>query len=159
MPHARIKEEKQMGKMKTLGEDLKEKLEAYANAQGALNAGMQSMVVQGSGYSGQGLINSTQQSNALQNMFGASQAQTGSSHIRKGTSSVDDPNKREAYAMPLSRLADMWRARFGDTWIDVSELDEEFWMDASSRLHRNKLMEELEFRNSNTPWARLKEGV
>lgn len=73
--------------------------------------------------------------------------------------SVDNPNQRAAYAMPLSRLADMWRAKFGDTWIDVSELDEEFWMDASSRLHRNKLMEELEFRNSNTPWARLKEGV
>lgn len=72
---------------------------------------------------------------------------------------ADNPNQRAAYAMPLSRLADMWRAKFGDTWIDVSELDEEFWMDASSRLHRNKLMEELEFRNSNTPWARLKEGV
>lgn len=148
-----------MGKMKTLGEDLKEKLEAYANAQGAQNAGMQSMVVQGSGYSGQRLMNSTQQSNALQNMFGASQAQTGTSHIRKGPPVVDNPNKREAYAMPLSTLANMWRAKFGDTWIDVSELDEEFWMDASARLHRNKLMEEIEFRESNTPWARLKEDA
>lgn len=75
------------------------------------------------------------------------------------TQGVDNPNQRPAYAMPLSRLADMWKAKFGDTWIDVSELDEEFWLDASARLHRNKLMEELEFRNSNTPWARLKEGV
>lgn len=72
---------------------------------------------------------------------------------------ADDPNKREAYAIPLSRLVDMWRIKFEDTWIDVSELEEEFWMDASSRLHRNNLMEEIEFRESNTPWARLKEDA
>lgn len=72
---------------------------------------------------------------------------------------VDDPNKREAYAIPLSTLVNMWRVKFGDLWIDVSELDEPFWMDASSRLHRNNLMEEVEFRHSNTPWARLKESA
>lgn len=70
---------------------------------------------------------------------------------------TDNPNQRAAYAMPLSRLADMWRAKFGDTWIDVSELDEEFWMDASARLHRNKMMEECDM--NNDPWARLREGV
>jgi hypothetical protein len=72
---------------------------------------------------------------------------------------VDDPNKREAYSIPLSTLVNAWRVKFGDLWIDVSELDEEFWLDASSRLHRNKLMEEVEFRESNTPWARLKEDA
>ena len=72
---------------------------------------------------------------------------------------VDDPNKREAYVIPLSTLVNLWRAKFGDLWIDVSELDDEFWMDASSRLHRNKLMEEIEFRESNTPWARLREDA
>jgi hypothetical protein len=72
---------------------------------------------------------------------------------------MDNPNQREAYVIPLSRLADMWRAKFNDKWIDVSELEDEFWMDASSRLHRNNLMEEIEFRESNTPWARLKEGA
>lgn len=133
-----------MGKMKTLGEDLKEKLDwiyeqEYKKLQKQIFAG----VVQGGAYAGQGMY------------YG----QAVTPHIKKASSSVDDPNKREAYAIPLSRLVAMWRARFGDTWIDVSELDEEFWMDASSRLHRNKLMEELEFRNNNTPWARLKEGV
>jgi hypothetical protein len=72
---------------------------------------------------------------------------------------VDNPNTREAYVIPLSRLADMWRAKFGDLWVDVSELEEEFWWDASARLHRNNLMEEIEFRESNTPWARLKEDA
>jgi hypothetical protein len=72
---------------------------------------------------------------------------------------MDNPNQREAYVIPLSRLADMWRAKFNDKWIDVSELEDEFWMDASSRLHRNNLMEEIEFRESNTPWARLKEDA
>lgn len=129
-----------MGKMKTLGEDLKEKLEAYANAQGSRNAGMQNMVLQGGGYSGQGLVK--QRSTTISNMRG-----------------VDDPNQREAYAIPLSRLVDMWRVKFGDLWVDVSEIDDEFWSDASGRLHRNKLMEEVEFHASNTPWARLKEDA
>lgn len=130
-----------MGRMKDLGQQLTEKLEAYANAaQGSRNAGMQNMVVQGSMYGGQGLVK--QRSTTVSNMRG-----------------VDDPNKREAYAIPLSRLVDMWRIKFEDKWVDVSELDEEFWSDASSRLHRNNLMEEIEFRESNTPWARLKEDA
>ena len=129
-----------MGRMKDLGQQLTEKLEAYANAQGSRNAGMQNMVLQGGGYSGQGLVK--QRSTTISNMRG-----------------VDDPNKREAYAIPLSRLVDMWRIKFEDKWVDVSELDEEFWSDASGRLHRNKLMEEVEFHASNTPWARLKEDA
>ena len=116
-----------MGKMKTLGEDLKEKLEAYANAQ------------QMHMYGGQG---NNQRSTTISNMRG-----------------VDDPNQREAYAIPLSRLVDMWRVKFGDLWVDVSEIDDQFWADASGRLHRNKLMEEVEFHASNTPWARLKEDA
>lgn len=72
---------------------------------------------------------------------------------------ADNPNKREAFAIPLSTLVNAWRAKFGDVWVDVSELEDEFWLDASSRLHRNKLMEEIEFRESNTPWARLKEDA
>ena len=133
-----------MGRMKDLGQQLTEKLEAYANLQGARNAGMQNMVVQGSGYSGQELYG---------------QAIAGASKMRKAPPVVDDPNKREAYVIPLSTLVNLWRAKFGDLWIDVSELDDEFWSDASARLHRNKLMEEIEFRESNTPWARLKEGA
>lgn len=133
-----------MGRMKDLGQQLTEKLEAYANAQGSRNAGMQTTIVQGGGYSGQGLYG---------------QAIAGASKMRKAPPVVDNPNQREAYVIPLSTLANMWRAKYGDLWVDVSELDDEFWSDASSRLHRNKLMEEIEFRESNTPWARLKEGA
>lgn len=156
-----------MGRMKDLGQQLTEKLEAYANLQEARNS-VQNMVVQGGGYSGQGLMSSVQasqmsqaaqQSNALRNMYSQMQAQASSSHIRKGPPTVDNPNQREAYVVPLSTLANMWRAKYGDLWVDVSEIDEEFWMDASARLHRNKLMEEIEFRESNTPWARLREDA
>jgi hypothetical protein len=147
-----------MGRMKDLGQQLTEKLEAYANLQEARNS-VQNMVVQGGGYSGQGLMSSAQQSNALKNIYAQMQAQAGASKMRKAPPVVDNPNQREAYVVPLSTLVNMWRAKYGDLWVDVSEIDEEFWMDASARLHRNKLMEEIEFRESNTPWARLKEGA
>jgi len=154
-----------MGKMKALGQQLTEKLEAYANAQESRNAGMQHMIVQGGGYSGQGLINGVQasqmshaaQANALKNMY--AQAIAGGSNIKNKWPAVDNPNTREAYVVPLSTLANMWRAKYGDLWVDVSEIDDEFWADASARLHRNKLMEEIEFRESNTPWARLREDA
>jgi len=93
-----------------------------------------------------------QNASAMQSMYNRA-------HMRKGLPVVDDPNKREAYVIPLSTLVNLWRAKFGDLWVDVSEIDDEFWMDASSRLHRNKLMEEIEFRESNTPWARLREDA
>ena len=132
-----------MGKMKDLGQQLTEKLAQYANAQQAQN-----MVLQGGMYSGQGLMNSAQASQYGQALLSA--------HMRKV---VDNPNTREAYIVPLSTLVNLWRAKYGDLWVDVSEIDDEFWMDASSRLHRNKLMEEIEFRESNTPWARLREDA
>ena len=156
-----------MGRMKDLGQQLTEKLEAYANLQGARNS-VQNMIVQGGGYSGQGLMSSVQaaqaaqaaqQSNALKNMYSQMQSQAGAAQTRKGPPVVDNPNTREAYVIPLSTLANMWRAKYGDLWVDVSEIDDEFWADASARLHRNKLMEEIEFRESNTPWARLREDA
>jgi hypothetical protein len=119
VPNAKIKQEKQMGKMKTLGQQLTEDLEDL------------------SVYAGEAL--------RPKKPYTAMK--------------IDDPNTREAYAIPLSTLVNAWRVKFGDLWVDVSEIDEEFWSDASSRLHRNKLMEEVEFRESNTPWARLKEDA
>jgi hypothetical protein len=147
-----------MGKMKDLGQQLTEQLAQYANAQQAQHARnvvLQNMVVPGGMYSGQGLMNSAQaaqQASVMQSMYGRA-------HMRKGPPVVDNPNKREAYVIPLSTLVNLWRAKFGDLWVDVSEIADEFWMDASSRLHRNKLMEEIEFRESNTPWARLREDA
>ena len=123
-----------MGKMKTLGEELREKLDTIYDEE--YNK-YKTMIVQGGAYAGQGL------------------RPTKPYPMMK----ADNPNKREAYVIPLSTLVNMWRAKYGDLWVDVSEIDEEFWMDASSRLHRNKLMEEIEFRESNTPWARLKEDA
>jgi hypothetical protein len=68
-----------------------------------------------------------------------------------------NPNDCEAYVMPLSSLVNLWRAKYGDKWVDVSEIDDEFWSDASARLHRNNKMEETDI--DHAPWARLREGV
>ena len=70
-----------------------------------------------------------------------------------------NPNKDPVYSIPLSELVNLWRARYGDTWVDVSELEEDFWVDASARLHQNKMMEELNHRSDTTPWSRLKEDA
>ena len=138
MSNARIKKEKQMGKIKSLGQSLTEHLEAvYAGESKKIQQQIMAGVIQGGTYAG-----------------GVLQPQASRKNIK-----VDNPNNREAYVIPLSRLVNLWRAKFGDVWVDVSELEDEFWLDASSRLHRNKLMEEIEFRESNTPWARLREDV
>lgn len=78
-------------------------------------------------------------------------------HIK--TMTMFNPNKDPVYSIPLSELVNLWRARFGDTWVDVSELEEDFWCDASARLHSNKMMEEINHHTDTTPWSRLKEGV
>ena len=75
------------------------------------------------------------------------------------TMTVFNPNNHPVYSIPLSELVNLWRAKFGDTWIDVSELEEDFWSDASARLHTNKKMEELNHHSDNSPWARLKEDA
>ena len=127
-----------MGKIKDLGQQLTEKLDwIYELESKKLQQQIHAGVIQGGAYAGQGL-RPTKPYTAMK---------------------VDDPNKREAYVIPLSTLVNLWRAKFGDLWVDVSEIDDEFWSDASSRLHRNKLMEEIEFRESNTPWARLREDA
>jgi hypothetical protein len=70
-----------------------------------------------------------------------------------------NPNKDPVYSIPLSELVNLWRARFGDMWVDVSELEDDFWCDASARLHTNKMMEELNHHSDTTPWSRLKEDA
>jgi len=68
-----------------------------------------------------------------------------------------NPNTHEAWSIPLSQLVNLWQAKYGDKWIDVSDLDDDFWPEASARLHRNNKLEECD--NDNTPWARLKEDA
>jgi hypothetical protein len=75
------------------------------------------------------------------------------------TMTAFNPNKDPVYSIPLSELVNLWRARFGDTWVDVSELEDDFWCDASARLHTNKKMEELNHHSDTTPWSRLKEDA
>jgi len=75
------------------------------------------------------------------------------------TMTTFNPNKDPVYSIPLSALVNLWRARYGDTWVDVSELEEDFWSDASARLHTNKMMEELNHHTDTTPWSRLKEDA
>ena len=84
-------------------------------------------------------------------------------HVTKKKSAVTmtlfNPNNDPVYSIPLSELVNLWRARYGDTWVDVSEIEEDFWSDASARLHTNKKMEELNHHSDNSPWARLKEDA
>ena len=69
-----------------------------------------------------------------------------------------DPNVEPSWKIPLSELITLWRAKFGDVWVDVSDLEEVFWYRASMRLSQNELFEEGDTRDS-TPWVRLKEYV
>ena len=78
-------------------------------------------------------------------------------HINTMTSF--NPNKDPVYSIPLSELVNLWRVRYGDTWVDVSEIEEEFWEAASSRLHQNHMMEIINHHSDTTPWSRLKEGA
>lgn len=80
----------------------------------------------------------------------------GQQHV---TMTMFNPNNEPVYTIPLSELVNLWRARFGDIWVDVSELEEDFWSDASARLHTNKMMEELNHHTDTTPWSRLKEDA
>jgi hypothetical protein len=75
------------------------------------------------------------------------------------TMTLFNPNKDPVYAIPLSELVNLWRARYGDTWVDVSEIEDEFWSAASMRLHQNKMMEEINHHSDTTPWSRLKEDA
>ncbi len=68
-----------------------------------------------------------------------------------------NPNEHEAWSIPLSQLVNLWQAKYGDKWVDVSDLDDDFWSEASGRLHRNNKMELCD--HGNTPWARLKEDA
>ena len=80
----------------------------------------------------------------------------GQQHV---TMTMFNPNNDPVYSIPLSELVNLWRAKYGDTWIDVSEIEDDFWSDASARLHSNKKMEELNHHSDNSPWARLKEDA
>lgn len=59
---------------------------------------------------------------------------------------IKDPNKIASMVMPLSALVDIWRVKFGDTWLPSGEPppateDYELWKMAAVRLHANSKFE------------------
>ena len=64
-----------------------------------------------------------------------------------------NPNESEPYMMPLSNLIALWRAKYGDKWIETHKIDEDFWRTAFNRLYANSLFEQCE------DYARLKESA
>ena len=64
-----------------------------------------------------------------------------------------DPNKHEAFTMPLSALVNLWQARYNDAWVDRLQIDDEFYRHAHDRLRR---AEKFEVFND---WVRMREDV
>jgi len=94
--------------------------------------------------------------NHLAQAMGATK-QAVTTHIYQNQKTGFNPNTHEAWSIPLSQLVNLWQAKYGDTWIDVSDLDDAFWPEASARLHMNNKMEAYD--RDSTPWARLKEDA
>jgi hypothetical protein len=95
--------------------------------------------------------------NHLAQAMGATKHAITAQHVFQNQPTGFNPNTHEAWSIPLSQLVNLWQVKFGDTWIDVSDLDDEFWPEASARLHMNNKMEACD--NDSTPWARLKEDA
>jgi hypothetical protein len=62
-----------------------------------------------------------------------------------------NPNGNAAYTMSMSNLSTLWRAKYGDEWVEV--FDEDFWRDARARMSKAGMFEEAH------GWFRLKEDV
>jgi len=68
-----------------------------------------------------------------------------------------DPNKSEAFQIPLSQAITLWKLKFGDTWFDAHQLrpdvGKDFYADVFDRIKKMGLFE------STDGWYRLKEDV
>ena len=71
----------------------------------------------------------------------------------KQAKSSFDPNKVEAYQVPLSQLITLWQAKFNDTWVDMGLEHEAFWRAAYRRLENLDKFERAE------GWVRLREDA
>ncbi len=67
--------------------------------------------------------------------------------------STFDPNKSEAFQVPLSQLVTLWQAKFNDTWVDMGVEHEDFWRHAHRRLNNADKFESVE------GWVRLLEDA
>ncbi len=89
------------------------------------------------------------QQQLAQSMMNAKQATLMGAYAKQ--SKPFNPNNSPAYTMPMSNLVTLWRAKFGDEWVELFE--EEFWQDARVRMTRAGMFEEAQ------GWFRLKEDV
>ena len=67
--------------------------------------------------------------------------------------STFDPNKIEAFQVPMSQLVTLWQAKFNDTWVDMGIEHEDFWRQAHRRLQNADKFEHVE------GWVRLVEDA
>lgn len=65
-----------------------------------------------------------------------------------------NPNELEAYQIPLSQLVTLWRAKYGDEWVNGNDEHKyDFYSHACTRLSASGLFETVH------GWCRLKEDV
>lgn len=68
-----------------------------------------------------------------------------------------DPNKSEAFQIPLSQALTLWKMKFGDTWYDAHQVrpdpGKDFYADVFDRIKKVGLFE------STDGWYRLKEDA
>lgn len=66
-----------------------------------------------------------------------------------------DPNKSEAFQIPLSQAVTMWQVKHGDSWYDgqTPRPAEDFYSDVFDRIKKAGLFESID------GWYRLKENV
>jgi hypothetical protein len=68
-----------------------------------------------------------------------------------------NPNKSEAFQIPLSQAITLWKLKFGDTWFDAHGPNalpgKDFYTDVFDRIKKMGLFE------STDGWYRLKEDV
>lgn len=68
-----------------------------------------------------------------------------------------DPNKSEAFQIPLSQAVTMWQVKHGDKWFDGYQARPEegadFYADVFARIKKEGLFENID------GWYRLKENV
>lgn len=68
-----------------------------------------------------------------------------------------DPNKSEAFQIPLSQAVTMWQVKHGDKWFDGyqtrPEEGKDFYADVFGRIKQAELFENID------GWYRLKENV
>ena len=68
-----------------------------------------------------------------------------------------DPNKSEAFQIPLSQAVTMWQVKHGDKWYDAHQPRQtkgsDFYTDVFDRIQKAELFENVD------GWYRLKENV